>query len=373
MTSDGTAAALADLPEWVPERARLYIAHTENGLPIRALARGSEVHASTVLRQIRRLEQRRDDPLVDGALKTLSAVLPNATANDGRSPMDKCTNGAVPFNGLPDMAKVSDEGLRVLRRLAEPGAVLAVASDMEMGVVVREIGDGETLRTAVVTREIAQVMALKEWIACSDPDARIARYHITSQGRAALKDLMAADENRALSLSDMEGLKRDAKCPRTWLAVDTDDAKLSLLRNGFVESPLIGLARRRDRDGKPFLRRDHLAAGEQLREDFEIAQMGGAGAGPNWLDYVGGIPPQGPDLPKASRAAHDRVAQALAELGPGLGDVALRACCYLEGMEVLERHMGWSARSGKIVLRIALQRLIRHYARTQGRFGPMIG
>ena len=287
--------------------------------------------------------------------------------------MDPRNDTYLPVNKLPDMAKVSDEGLRVLRRLAEPGAVLAVASDMEMGVVVREIGDGETLRTAVVSRDIAQVMALKEWIVCSDPEARVVRYHITSQGRAALKDLMAADENRALSLADMEGLKRDAKSPRAWLAVDTDDAHLSLMRNGFVESPLIGLARRRDRDGKPFLRRDHLAAGEQLREDFEIAQMGGAGDGLNWLSYVAGPPSEEPCLSGPARIAHDRVALALADLGPGLGDVALRACCYLEGMEVLEKHMGWSARSGKIVLRIALQRLIRHYARTQGRFGPMIG
>jgi hypothetical protein len=35
--------------------------------------------------------------------------------------------------------------------------------------------------------------------------------------------------------------------------------------------------------------------------------------------------------------------------------------------------MGWSARSGKIVLRIALQRLWRHYEEAYGKHGPLIG
>ena len=60
-----------------------------------------------------------------------------------------------------------------------------------------------------------------------------------------------------------------------------------------------------------------------------------------------------------------RARSALADLGPGLGDVALRCCCRLEGLEAVEQTMGWSARSGKIVLRIALQRLARHYEDTQ--------
>ena len=59
--------------------------------------------------------------------------------------------------------------------------------------------------------------------------------------------------------------------------------------------------------------------------------------------------------------ARDRVTKALDSLGPGLADVALRVCCFLEGLEACERRMGWSARSGKVVLKIALQRLADHY------------
>ena len=58
------------------------------------------------------------------------------------------------------------------------------------------------------------------------------------------------------------------------------------------------------------------------------------------------------------RAARDRVAAALRDLGPGLGDVALRVCCFLEGIETAEQRLGWAARSGKVVLRIALQRVV---------------
>jgi len=45
----------------------------------------------------------------------------------------------------------------------------------------------------------------------------------------------------------------------------------------------------------------------------------------------------------------------------------------LEGMETTEKRLGWSARSGKIVLRIALQRLKLHYEREFGDLGPKIG
>ena len=63
---------VSKMPQWVPDSVRRYLAHTETGLSIRELARREGCHASTVLRQVRRTEARRDDALVDAALHMLA-------------------------------------------------------------------------------------------------------------------------------------------------------------------------------------------------------------------------------------------------------------------------------------------------------------
>jgi hypothetical protein len=354
------------LPGWVPDGVRHYLAHTESGLTIRALARGAEVHASTILRQVRRFESRRDDPLVDRALRRLSqhCAVRGPGLSKETSDMDASDVGV-----MPGIAEIEREGLRILRRLAEPGTVLAVAREMEMGVVVRDIGDGAPpQRVAVVARAIAEAMALKDWIGCETPEARVARYRITGTGRGALKMLMAAAENRAQGFAESQ----------TALSGNSDDPNLRHMRTALAESPLAGLARRNDKDGQPFLSRTLVGVAERLREDFELANTGPQDFA-QWervLDAAAGegVALVGPTAGSTgARAAHDRVQAALTDLGPGLADVALRCCCFLEGLEALEKRMGWSARSGKIVLRIALQRLQQHYLRTQGKYGPMIG
>jgi hypothetical protein len=150
---------------------------------------------------------------------------------------------------------------------------------------------------------------------------------------------------------------------------------LRRVRYNLSESPLTALSRRRDKDGEMFLTIQQVAAGERLREDFELAHIGPRVA-QNWDRFLtagdrGGYPTE--TGAGGSSSARDRVALALRELGPGLGDMVLRTCCFLEGLEVAEKRMGWSARSGKIVLRIALTRLIRHYEDTYGKGSPLIG
>ena len=261
-------------------------------------------------------------------------------------------------------ARIDREALRVLRRLCEQGAVLAVAREMDSAVVVREDASGASLRTAVVEREIAQAMALKEWITCATPDARIARYHINTAGREALRRLTADEENKAGGFKPKQGDRRDAA--NTWeLREDMGGGSRYMV----TESPLIGLARRKDRDGKPFLSKEQVTVGERLRQDFELSQ-----AGPGvTTDWRAALTENSDELPRATREARERLINALDDLGHGLADVALHCCCFLKGLEATEKEMGWSSRSGKIVLRIALTRLIRHYEVKFGKYGPLIG
>ncbi len=361
------------LPKWLPQGARHYLAHTSEGRSIRGLARRSGLHPSTVLRQVRRYETRRDDPLIDGALSELAQKMSDRAggAAKGFSLMDhrpETQRGAVTDEQTLSENRLRSESLRVLRRLVETGAVLAVGREMDTAVVVRDAPDGSATRSAVVDRAVAQAMALRDWIACHDPGARVARYHITAAGRSALRELVAASENRARALA--EGPAEFIPARRAEIEDGLPQARGQ--RFAITDSPLVGLARRRDKDGSLFLTRVLLAAGERLREDYELSQMDPK-CQRDWSTIY-----QEDSVPvvsgeSASVAAYGRVEAALRELGPGLGDVALRCCCLLEGLETTEQRLGWAARSGKIVLRIALQRLARHYEEQHGRFGPLIG
>lgn len=364
----------AALPDWLPDPVRHYLHHVEGGLSFRAIARAEGRAASTVMRQCRRFENRREDPLWDEALAALA--LRARPAEPGKDDPDM----SAPLRAAHDLmeeATFAAEARRVLRRLTETGALLAIAPDMEKAAVLRTLADGSTARTAVVDRAVAQGFVLRDWIACRKP-GRIAAYEITATGRAALRRLVE-DDARGPAGEDgfAEAATPFADRHRVWgerSVAEADGPRR--VRYNMAESPVMLLARRRERDGKPFLDAGLVAAAERLREDFELAQMGPRVA-QNWERFLtagdrGGFRPEA-GRAEGPRDARERVAAALRELGPGLGDVALRCCCFLEGLEVAEKRMGWAARSGKVVLRIALIRLRRHYDETYGRSGPLIG
>lgn len=378
----------AVLPTWLPDTARLYLRHVEEGLSIRALAKAEGCHPSTILRKLRACENRRDDPLVDEVLTRLGEAhlrmvgfarpqdrLPSNTADatppqEGNNPMTAPLRHS--HSAIADTATVEREARRILRRLCEAGAILVVAPEMEKAAVLKS-----TIRTAVVDRSVAQAFAMKDWIAMKT-QGRVITYEITGAGRAALKRLIAEDEDRRVP-GFAEARTPFADQHRIWgerKVAEPADGTPRRMRFNVAESPLDVLARRKDKDGTPFLTPELVAAGERLREDFELAQLGPR-VTQNWDRFLTAGADRGSFAAGRSDCgsgkARDRVAAALRDLGPGLGDVALRCCCFLEGLEAAEKRMGWSARSGKIVLRIALQRLKRHYDETYGGKSPLIG
>lgn len=357
-----------ELPAWLPDAVRLYLDHTGDGVSLRALARREGRHASTILRQVRRYENRRDDPLMDEALAHLGRVHAARSWTPDEEDTLPMTAAVRPETLLNDDVTIDREARRILRRMSEPDTLMAIAPDMEKAVVVRTFPDGRTTRTGVLDRAVAQAFALKDWISCQKT-GRVSSYVITPTGRAALKRLLDADQRLKDGMAEAAAPFADQH--RIWderVIRDDEGTGSRRLRYNAAESPVGALARRRDKGGEPFLSADLVAASDRLREDFEIAQMGPRVA-QNWDRFLtagdrGGFSGSGPA--EGPRAARERVAAALRDLGPGLGDMALRCCCYLEGLEVAERRMGWSARSGKIVLRIALMRLKRHYDEVGG-------
>jgi lambda repressor-like predicted transcriptional regulator len=371
----GNLTPLRMLPTWLPDAVRLYLDHTEDGLSLRALARRDGCHASTVMRTVRRYERRREDPLMDEALDALarSAAWPVDPVKKEPDPM---TAAPRPQPGTVDDLTLNREGLRILRRLSEPGASLAIATDMEKAVVMRAFPDGRCARLAVVDRVVAQAFVLQDWISLRKA-GRVASYELSAPGKAALKRLMEAEDQARMVGGLAEAPMAFADQHRIWgERVVMGEEGPRRVRHNLSESPVTVLGRRREKDGRPFLEPSLVEAAERLREDFEVAQMGPRVA-QNWERFLtggdrGSFHGEG-GLAQGPKAARDRVAAALRDLGPGLGDVALRVCCFLEGIEAAEQRMGWAARSGKIVLRIALQRLRRHYDETYGKHGPRIG
>ena len=107
-----------------------------------------------------------------------------------------------------------------------------------------------------------------------------------------------------------------------------------------------------------------LLAGEKLRGDYEAAAMGSQ-VTMRWenipLSREKRGAPSGLNQTERMISAKSRFDDALMALGPDLADIAWRVICAGETMPVAEREMAWPVRSGKLVLRIALDRLAGFY------------
>jgi hypothetical protein len=241
--------------------------------------------------------------------------------------------------------------LRLLRWLARPGARIADESGASLrilragpaGLAVLGDVDRGAWEWAVAEALIAEEPADGGW-------------RLTRKGRSHLKRLLSRCEDRPPA---------DANASSNAAATGNRVARASRRQPELnpAESPLAWLRRRKDKDGAAMIGDAEFQAGERLRADFWFAGLTPR-VTTNW-SAVGGSGRAGPglglELKDSIVAARERVHRALAAVGPELAGVLIDVCCHLKGLEDAERQAGWPARSGKVVLQLALQRLARHY------------
>lgn len=125
-----------------------------------------------------------------------------------------------------------------------------------------------------------------------------------------------------------------------------------------VESPLGWLFRHGHLDRRQF------DAGEQLRLDWERANLSPCVTmrwDPAPTNCSGGMRVQRLERSEQQAIAKERFDDALKVAGTDMADILWRVVCAGEGMREAETALGWPARAGKLVLRMALNRVATFY------------
>lgn len=353
-----------EVPSWVSTPVQTYLAHTEGGATLRALARAAGCHPSTTLRQVQRIEALRDDPLADAALARIGSLWRVST--DAHAPLSSEQDCSVMIPKKVDDAQITYDSLMALKALNEPDCLMVIADGVEEAVIVHNAGGDRPVRRAVVHRDTAEMLALREFIK-GRQTGRLTRYTITQAGRAELNSLLAELETARVAeySADPDENVPNIRESFALKRIKARNGKPNPKRSAGSDAPLYVLARRRRSDGEPWLTPDLIAAAFRFHETYEIARMGGD-LTRDWNSLMLGQVSGGDTALPSGRAtrrleAEQALSAAIRALGPDLTEMVILSVCHEQGMEDVERRLGYPSRSGKLVLRIALHMLARHY------------
>lgn len=151
------------------------------------------------------------------------------------------------------------------------------------------------------------------------------------------------------------------KLKTTHVVINDEHHKVQVNTN---ESPLMRLFSRKTKAGTTYISMEEFQAGERLRKDFERGQLQPK-ISASLQGSVGSTARSGfsdaNDIADFAIDARKRVGMAIDKLGPELSGVTIDICCFLKGLEHVERERQWPPRSAKLMLKTALSLLARHY------------
>jgi len=184
-----------------------------------------------------------------------------------------------------------------------------------------------------------------------------ARVELTPLGAKRLKRMMTATGN------DPDGFAgQHRNTGQREIRIGNDMHAVTINAN---ESPLTRLRKRQDGHGRPWINDAAYEAGERLRRDFTIGGLMQKVTA-SWDAAIGNAGSKSgagakADLTNSAIDARQRLDNALGVVGPDLAGVLTDFCCFLKGLESIERERRWPPRSAKLMLRTGLDLLAGFY------------
>lgn len=309
-----------------------YIAQVELCLSFSKIATVFECHRSTVKRACETIEDMRDDPDVDFLVECLSRAFKDWLTLSGHE---------VFYQRSLSMVSLKKAELKILKNLSKKNKSTTAFESKKGGA--EEANIRSLQRKQLIEKDIKG-----EWI-------------ITSQGRAHLK--------RALCEIGADAYQTQHRDLVQEKSVEGDTLTINI-----NESPISRLYKYRGKDGMRILGDAEYIASERLRKDFEMAQMNpklGLSLSPKVDQSTNGSHMS--DALDRTMEAKKRVNRALDCVGQEMGGLILDVCCFLKGLETVEKERKWPARSAKVVLGVALRRLAGHYGYSNEAIGKTGG
>lgn len=211
---------------------------------------------------------------------------------------------------------------KILPLLLVPGAFVMGATDLARASVAVAAA-AEVRVIEAFDFDLISILTERGWIEpVSSEGARVARWCISAKGR-----------REARSAGDDAGALPPPADPLDFFA-------------------------RPGPTGAPFLPAPLLAAAAGVRADFALSDLSPDRLLADWETMLtaGEWPGDLDGLPDSVAFSRSRLRAALDNAGRGLGDALIRVVCLWEPISAFEESQGLPVRSGKVVLRMALER-----------------
>ncbi|MBU2581299.1 MAG: hypothetical protein KJ622_06250 [Alphaproteobacteria bacterium] len=267
----------------------------------------------------------------------------------------------APLNVASPTERDNADAQIALRALSRRDAI-AVEADEKVQVVLAGCSSPE--KRTDISDKVWDHLKQRGW--CVPLEAEKS-WRISNAGRIALKRLLSrkgAPHEAAVS----GGRFASASSPPPSNSRRGADG---LPRQNDNESPLAWLRQRRDRQGRSHITETQFSAGEHLRRDFTYGNLS-PNITSNWSPVAFGSKGAAAvdrelELRDGQLRARERFRAAMAAVGPEFSGVLADVCCFLLGLEEIERKNGWPRRTAKIVLGLGLSALARFYGMDERR------